>query len=128
MEFLETVCLFHRGHYGVFHCTAFHCFFHGRVILYSGLYNDFVHHCPEADFRRSCFGMAVFGLYHFSGKRSTAVLSGNRRAISGQNVYGSEKPPDLYYKRRGINGRENRKKAEKRKKALIRGGICLNLR
>ncbi len=95
MVFLETVCLFAGGDYGIFYGAAYDGGCTGSAFLRPGFRHDRCDDCENTDLRRSYFGLAVIGVHYSSGQRCTAVLPRHSRAILIQDVYGSEEKADL---------------------------------
>lgn len=88
MELLEAADLFAGWDYCIFHGAADDCGGGGSTVLPAGICDDHLHHCSEADFRRSGVRLAIPGVHYSIFKRRSVFLYRNTGAVSGQNLYG----------------------------------------
>ena len=95
MEFLEAVPVFHRRNLCLFHSAFDAGLRDGGVLLRGSLSDDCVHHCPQADIRRSGIGLALSRVHHPDDQRRTVLLHGNIGPIPCKDLYGGEKAPHL---------------------------------
>lgn len=95
MELLEAVPVFAGWYLRVFHSAPDAGFRCGGVLLRSRVSDDRLHHCAQADVRRSGIRLALPGVHHPNDQRGTVLLYGDSGAIPGKNLYGGEEAPHL---------------------------------
>ena len=60
----------------------------GIIFTIISLTMVFIYFYTQIDFRRSCGGLGILGLYHYVFRRGYFVLRRNRRTVSGQGLSG----------------------------------------
>ena len=103
MEFLEIVYLFAGRDHGIFHSAADDCLSGRCTVLSAGIYYDHIYYCAKTGLWRSCVGLAVSGVHYVVSQRRSIFLHGNSGTISGEDLYGGQKAPDLPGKGETVN-------------------------
>ena len=102
MIFLEVVFVCIGWNYRFLYGSAGTCLYYGRIVLFPCICSDYFYHYSQSGIWRSDIGLAITGMHYFSHQWRTAVLHGNYRAISVQDISGSEKKADLSGKGRTV--------------------------
>ena len=99
MAFQKADFLFIGRDYRIFGGTPFSGCGHRIGFLCDLFPDDRIYCFSDADLRGPGTGVAVHGLYYFSGGWDPAVLHGDLRRVSGENVFGDEAPAHLSIER-----------------------------
>lgn len=92
----EIVFLFTGGDYRIFGGTAVSCRGSRRYVLRVSVFHDHCDCCKDSGLGRSGIRLAVVGMHYFSGKRNSAFLYRNCRAVFVKDLPGNKAQTDFH--------------------------------